>query len=113
MIKIFSGTVSNSPTAFSQFLNGLDFAFGLSKEIVIVGNKGDAETKKMLNLIQSKFIPGKILLVKDPNKEDIAEIAEFTKNQKMIGGKITVYICENYICKMPVNDLKKLKEHLE
>ena len=113
LIKAFSLQVSNSPIAFTQFLNGVDFALGSTKEIVVVGESSSSETQKMLNLIREKFIPHKVLLFKDIDNPEISEIAEFTKRQNMIDGKTTVYICENYNCKMPVTDPESLDELLK
>ena len=113
LIKAFSLQVSNSPIAFTQFLNGVDFALGSTKEIVVVGESSSSETQKMLNLIREKFIPHKVLLFKDIDNPEISEIAEFTKRQNMIDGKTTVYICENYNCKIPVTDTESLDELLK
>ena len=113
LIKAFSVQVSSSPMAFTQFLNGADFALGPTKETVVVGKDGSPETQKMLNLIREKFIPGKILLFKDIDNPEISEIAEFTKELNMIDGKTTIYICENYNCKMPATDLESLDELLK
>ena len=113
VIKAFSVQVSGSPMAFTQFLNGVDFTLGATKEIVVVGENSSSETQKILNLIREKFIPGKILLFKDIDNPEISEIAEFTKELNMIDGKTTLYVCENYNCKMPVTDLESLAELLK
>jgi uncharacterized protein len=113
LIKAFSVQISNTPTAFSQFLNGVDFAIGPAKEIVVVGNINNTDTQKMLNLINKRFIPNKVLLLNDPDNPEITEVAGFTKAQNMVKGKSTVYICENYNCKMPINDLGMLEELLK
>ena len=113
LVKTFSLQVSDSPSAFSQFLMGVDFALGLSKEIVVVGDYSNPETQKMLNLIREKFIPEKVLLLKNAGDIEINEIADFTKGQNMIDDKTTVYVCENYNCKMPVTDTKNLEELLK
>jgi uncharacterized protein len=113
LVKTFSLQVSNSPTAFTQFLNGVDYALGPAKEIVIVGDINDTETQKMLSLINKKYIPNKVIMFKNPVKPEICEIAEFTKAQNRVGDKTTIYVCEDYNCKMPVTDLEALKELLK
>ena len=113
LIKSFSIQISGSPTAFTQFLNSLDFAFGPSKEIVVVGKTNDLEVQKMLNLIREKYIPGKVILFKNSENPEIDEIAEFTQKQNMLGNRATVYVCENYSCKMPITSVKDLEELLK
>lgn len=109
LVKSFSKAVNNSPVAFSGFLTGLDFALGPSKEIVVVGKNNDSETENMLNFIGQEYIPNKILIFKEEDDKAVSEIAGFTKDQKMQGGKTTIYVCENYNCKLPVTEIKDLK----
>ena len=109
LVMAFSSVIKNSPIAFSQFLASLDFAFGPSKEIVIVGKKNNPESEKVLNFIRKKFIPNKVLLFKEEEDQNLAGIAKFTVDQKPLNGKTTVYVCENFNCKMPVTELKELE----
>jgi len=113
LIKAFSENILRTPIGFSQFLCGLDFVIGPSKEIVIVGEKNNPETKKILNLVHTNFLPNKVLILKEEDGNEIESISEFTKAQKAVDGKITVYACENYICKMPVTELKNLDDLLK
>lgn len=113
LVKTFSDIVSKSASAFTQFLCGLDFALGRPKEIIITGKKYDSGTEKMLNSVKEKFIPNKILIFKEEGREDISEIAGFTRGHQMKNGKATAYICENYNCKMPVTDLSGIDELLK
>lgn len=111
IVKAFAKQVENSPSAFTQFLVGLDFAFGPSKEILIVGEKHSPETKKILEFIYGSFIPNKVLILND-NKLS-SKISDQFENYKKIKNKTTVYVCENYICNLPVTDIEKLKNMLE
>ena len=114
LIKTFSETINQYPLGYTQFLCALDFALGPTKEIVIAGEPGKADTQKILQEIGKRFLPGKILLL-HPLKDasSIEEIAKFTKEQKSINGKATVYMCENYACKEPTHDLQKVIQLLE
>jgi hypothetical protein len=113
LVKGFSNVVKNSPIAFSQFLASLDFAFGPSKEIVIVGKQDNSESEKILSFIREKFIPNKVILFKEEERQDIVNIAKFTGDQKSLNGKTTVYVCENFNCKIPVTELKELENLLK
>jgi len=113
LVRAFSNAVKNSPIAFSQFLASLDFAFGPSKEIVIIGKKDNSESEKVLNFIREKFIPNKVILFKEEEGQALADIAKFTIDQKPLNGKTTFYVCENFNCKMPVTELKELKKLLK
>lgn len=112
MIKTFSNIINRAPIGFTQFLSGLDFAFGPSKEIVVVYKDNIEDAKEILDYINTKFIPNKILILKEESNDSISKIAPFVKDQKTINGKVTVYICENYNCKMPVTEIKDLEKLL-
>ncbi|MFH1892840.1 MAG: thioredoxin domain-containing protein [Candidatus Zixiibacteriota bacterium] len=101
--KSFSGSVNTSPSNFTQLMMAVDFAVGPSYEIVIVGKDGAEDTEKMLSTLQSVYLPNKVVIFKpsDEKSPDISKIAEFTRDQKSIDAKSTVYVCMNYNCKLP------------
>ena len=49
----------------------------------------------------------------DPRQAAMAKRLKFLAGMKPLDGKATVYICENYACRAPTNDLEKLKELLD
>ncbi len=101
--EAFSGSISGGPISFSMHMNALDFALGPSYEIVVVGDKNSDETQKLLQNLNSRFIPNKVVLLKN-NESELEGVAPYTKGQKKINEKATVYVCQNYVCKLPTND---------
>jgi len=111
--KAFGGSMDRSPSNFSQALIALQFAHDETIEVVVVGNREDDGTRQMLEHINRVYKPGKVVLLKDPaDANKLVEIAPFTKEQKMVDGKATVYICRNFACEQPINSLDELKERL-
>jgi uncharacterized protein YyaL (SSP411 family) len=109
--KAFGGMINRSPSNFSQALIALQFAEGETVEIVVVGERDDAETRAMLDYVRLHYKPGKVVLFKDAaNAGPLAALAPFTKAQEMVGGKPTVYICRNFACEKPVHSIAALKE---
>ena len=108
----FSKIVGQSPSAYAQFMVGLDYMFGPSYEIVVVGDAAADDTKNMLKAIRSHFVPNKVVLFKPDNEENpaIVKYARFVKDQKSINNKATAYICLNYSCKAPTTDINKMLE---
>lgn len=108
LVETFSGTVSKHPSAYTFFLSAFDFLIGPSFEIIIVGKSSD-DISKIQKLLNSKFIPNKILLFKPTDREDeINLIAPFLTHYKEIDGKTTIYICTNYECKQPVTSVEEM-----
>jgi uncharacterized protein YyaL (SSP411 family) len=108
LVETFAGTVSKHPSAYTFFLSAFDFLIGPSFEIIIVGKSSD-DISKIQKLLNSKFIPNKILLYKPTDREDeINLIAPFLTHYKEIDGKTTIYICTNYECKQPVTSVEEM-----
>ncbi|MEA2067907.1 MAG: thioredoxin domain-containing protein [Verrucomicrobiota bacterium] len=111
--KAFGDAINRSPSNFSQALIALQFAVGDSVEIVVVGDPDSMETKEMLKHINSIYKPGKVVLFKNPTvAEKLAGLAPFTKEQGMVDGETTVYICRNFACEKPINSIDELRERL-
>ncbi len=113
LIKTFGETINKYPSGYTHFMCAVDFALGPTKEIVIAGEPEQWDTKQILREIGKRFLPRKVLLLHSPKDKSLEEIAAFVKEQKPIEGKATAYICENYACKSPTNDIKKMIQLLE
>jgi len=102
----FAPRVRQTPSAYTQLLQGIDFYLGPTYEVVISGNLRTDETKTMLKALWSKFLPNKILLHRPDvsSQPDITTIAPCTKNQAPHHNQTTAYICRNYSCLQPTTD---------
>lgn len=109
--KVF---VDRTPTGFSQFLSGLQSSINKSFEIIIVGNKNSQKTKEILDVINSKFIPNKVvMLIDNDNKKEITKIAPFTENYSSLNGETTVYVCNNFVCSLPTTEKEMVLDLLK
>ncbi len=113
LIKLYSSQVTQAPTGFGQFLQGVYFALTESFEIVIAGHRKDETTQKMINSIQAEYIPNKVILLNEPSDKNITTLAPYTKEQTMSGNRATAYICRNYSCDAPTNDPGKMMDLLD
>ncbi|WP_048182606.1 thioredoxin domain-containing protein [Methanoculleus sediminis] len=104
--RVFAGTVSESPTACSHFLTGLEFMLGPNFEVIISGVPGAEDTKAMIGAIRSHYAPDAVIIFRPSNEEEpeIVEVAGFTRDIVMIEEKATAYVCTNYACDIPTTD---------
>ena len=101
--KVFSQSISNSPSAFTQFLSAMDFAIGPSNEIVVV--EGNNSKDEFIKKIREEFNPNKVVLLKS---KELEEVSDYVKDLKSVDGKTTVYICKNFICELPITEAEKI-----
>lgn len=115
LFRAFSGGISQAPFAYPQALIALSFALGPSKEIVAAGDRESEDLKRMLEVIYQHFIPNKVvafLPADESQAKEISGIIPFLKEYAPLQGKATVFVCENYTCKLPVTGEKQLQELL-
>ncbi|MCQ9208585.1 MAG: thioredoxin domain-containing protein [Omnitrophica bacterium] len=116
LFKAFSNQISQMPHAYPQMLIALDFALGPAKEIVIAGERESKDTKQMLHAIYQRFIPNKVVAfrpIAEKKAKEVIELIPFLKEQQLLEGKATAYVCINYVCKFPTTSISKMKELLE
>lgn len=110
--ETFSTSTSEVPISYTMHMNALNFALGPSYEIVVVGDKESDKTVKLLSTVNEIFLPNKVVLYKSEDNQ-LDEISPYTKGQEMINGSATVYVCQNYVCKLPTNEPLKMLEILQ
>ncbi|HEY5621817.1 MAG TPA: hypothetical protein VIR77_04370, partial [Pontiella sp.] len=114
MGKVFGDMMVRSPSNSAQALIALQYAFGESMEIVIAGERNHPEVIRMLKHIRSVYLPGKVVLLKEPDSaETLSGLAPFTKEQEPVSGRPTVYICRNFACEKPITTLEELQQQLK
>jgi uncharacterized protein YyaL (SSP411 family) len=75
---------------------------------MIVKGKDKKTAAEMLKALAGHFIPNKVVVVPDINKD----IPEFIRSLEAVDGKTTAYVCRNYYCKLPVNSVSSMLELL-
>lgn len=114
-IATFAERLTQYPMAMPQMLVALDFQLSKSNQIVIAGNPGAEDTRKMLQEVYQRFLPNKIILLADGSKAQnlLSKYLPFMANIHMLDGKATAYVCEDYACKLPTSDVTVMARLLE
>lgn len=107
VLAYYAPVLESAPHGLPQMLAAFDFSLVKPKQIIIAGNINKEDTRIMLSKLHSKYIPNKIVLLADSEEKDnfLGENLPVIKAMLMINGKATAYVCENYACKLPTNDL--------
>jgi len=112
--KAFSTEIHRNVAACSLLFSAFDFVVGPSFEIVFVADDSHQEFDIMVESLFSKYIPNKVVIYKDlkDRMPGISKIANYVKDMSSIEGKPTAYICKNFQCELPTNNLNKMLEML-
>ena len=113
-IKAFGEILGRAPTALPQMLVALDYSLGKPRQIVIAGEKDNADTKKLLSEVRAHYLPSATLILADQSEGQkyLGEKLEAIRAMKKVDGKAAAYVCENFTCKVPVTDANALRKLL-
>jgi len=89
----------------------LDTYVDPGRQIALVYKSGEATYKEYLFAIAARYAPNDLMLVgEDIDHDKIA--APLLKDRVSVEGKPTVYLCEGFTCKAPINNLEALRATL-
>lgn len=114
LLSAFAGDVAHYPAGYTFYLMALLLATGSGQELVLAGWSDDEATKHALETVSKRFLPEAVVLFHDeliPSRE-WEEISPFSKDQAVVGGQVTLYVCENYACKTPTHDIVSALDRL-
>ncbi len=98
------------PTAFGKWLQAIDFAIGSVREIAILGDLEDQATQAMVMATWNLYDPYRVVAIS--NYPPSMESPMLVKERKLVDEKPTAYICQNFVCKSPINELHEYEQQL-
>lgn len=111
-LHAFAGAVSQYPPGHALTLAALDFAYDAASEIVIAGDPAKPETlMTMLRTVQRQFLPNTLLILHPPGAagEEVRQLIPLVKDKLPLGGRATAYVCQNFACQAPTQDIEDLE----
>jgi uncharacterized protein YyaL (SSP411 family) len=108
LAKAFSSRQEDITAQNTMFLTALDFFFGPSYEIVIVGNLQSQEAEDMVQALNTRFIPNKVVLFKKETDPTLENLVSFVKNMRTIDRRTTAYFCRAFVCEKPITEAKEV-----
>lgn len=114
-LKAMAPILVQQPTAAPQLLVGLNYWQSPKRQIVVAGDADTDQTRGMLRKIRSHFLPNATLLLLDSedSRRVLSEFNPALSGMHAIEGKTTAYVCENYTCQLPTNDISRLDQLLQ
>ena len=103
---------ASAPSAVG-LLRALDFRPDQAHEIVIVGDPGDADTRRLLREVNRRLLHGTVLAVIAPNALRENQRWPLLAGRPLLDGRPTAYVCRKRLCKLPVNTPAQLSVQLD
>ena len=116
LLKSLGNRASGQPTACLNLLCALDFQLSPAREIAVAGNLHGDDTRLLLDTVHGRYLPNTVLAAANPGTADfdaVGELIPLVRGKKMVSGKATAYVCQNYACKQPVTNAAELRRLLD
>jgi hypothetical protein len=105
-----SGLIDKSPLDLPSWFKLYYLMEEDNSEIFISGNNNERFYKESLKFLLSSYLPNTIIVSEDPYDENFyLPIMEERLNDK----KSKIYICKNYVCDLPIDNMKDLNEKID
>jgi uncharacterized protein YyaL (SSP411 family) len=102
-IRAFNEQLRRMPMGLPQMLVALDFILQKPKQFVFTGRP--EALRPMTSILHQRFLPNKVVLYADGGEGQrwLAERLEFIRTVTPVEGQPSVYVCEDFTCRQPVN----------
>lgn len=109
LVSTFASAVASQAPSHATLLTGFDLLLN-ADQIVIVGDRGDPDTRAMLDTVFSVSLPNRVLQVVPDGAALPAGHPASDKTR--VGGHATAYICHGRTCSLPITDASALRDAL-
>jgi uncharacterized protein len=101
------------PSGFGRYLSALDFHLGPVAEVALVWPRGqERAVAPLLDTVFGRYQPNRVVVGAaegDPAGAGLPLLAE----RPAVGGRPTAYVCQHYVCQLPVTEPDALARQLD
>jgi hypothetical protein len=112
ILRLTANMVRRYPSGFGRMLCALDFRLGRPKEVAVIGQPGSEETRILLHEVWRRYLANKVVALTAPHDTKASSLIPLLHERPQLGGKPTVYVCENFTCRQPTTDPAELATQL-
>ena len=109
-LSLVSDSALRYPTGFACWLSAADFALGDIKQIALLHAAQDENIQLFLDLINAEFRPNIVLA--SSTYPPASDAPALLMDRPLKEHSMTAYVCEDFVCKLPVNSLEELQNQL-
>jgi uncharacterized protein YyaL (SSP411 family) len=111
MLAMIQSAAARYPTAFARWLSVTYLATAQVHEVAILGEPADPRTQALVDTLWGVYRPYCVVAISA--QPPPAGSPPLLDNRPMVNDRPTAYVCQNFICRQPVNEPDELKMILE
>jgi uncharacterized protein len=112
VLEELAGGMEKVPGGFGRLLCALDFSASEPREVAIVGDQRSPDTRALLEVVYSGYLPNKVVAGRDPDDDEAGGLIPLLAQRPARAGKATAYVCVQYACQTPTTDPEELTSQL-
>jgi uncharacterized protein YyaL (SSP411 family) len=109
-LRLIANYALRYPTSFARWLSAADFALGNVKQVAMVYETNLVDAEELLQKIRATYRPNMIVAASSYPPSSMAP--SLLSDRPLKEGKSTVYVCEGFVCKMPVTSVAEVQNLL-
>ncbi len=102
-LRSMSDILIEHPQAFGQAISALDFVLSSSLEIAIIGEPSAADTRALLEVVNTRYLPESVLACSSPDNTKATQTIALLADRPLKDGRASAYVCQNFACQAPAN----------
>jgi len=112
-LRLVRDVMEQAPSGFGHALSALDLYLSGAREVAIVGDPADPGTRELADEVTvRRFLPNHVLAVAAPDDDASLATVPLLEGRTAIDGRPTAYVCERFVCGLPVTAPGALAEQL-
>ncbi len=113
-LRLLRNQLARAPSGFGHALTALDLYVSHVPEVAVIGDPTGADTLALVAEVTTKrFLPNHVLAVAAADDGRARERIALLRDRVLVGGRATAYVCERFVCKLPVGQPGDLAAQLE
>ena len=114
-LRALASRVTTQPSAVPQLLVALMYAHAHPRQIILAGERTSESTRAFLRRLHQRFLPDSVVLLLDSD-EARARFEKFNPavaEMRQANGRTRAYVCRDYACELPTEDVDRFTELLK
>ena len=108
-LRLIRDAMAGAPSGFGHALCALDAYVSPVKEVAVIGDPAAGPTRALAAEVTTRrFAPNHVLAVAAPDDEASRSAVALLRDRPQRDGSPTAYVCEHFVCRLPVTEPRDL-----
>ncbi len=105
-LAAFAHVLDDRALAVPKLVAGYDAYLDINKEIILIKPDAAADVGPFIEELARAYIPNKLVIIAVEGEEadELSELVPLVARKTARDGKVTAYVCEERVCKLPTGD---------